>query len=91
MTESESADSESNDAPSGARMTLEPDSIREAEAGPSLECPGCGATVTVGRVVETGRCPNSIDEDDIEVAENAGQVRRPECSAELGLELVWEG
>jgi len=89
MTDSESADGDS-DATSGARMTLGPDAILRDEDGIALDCPACGTTVTVMQVIENGHCPNYLDEDDVEVEENAGRVRGPECSAELSLELVWE-
>jgi hypothetical protein len=87
MTDSETA---GGDAPSGARMTLEPDSFHEDDDGLSLDCPQCGTTVTVTRIIEEGHCPNYLDEDDVEVEENAGEIQRPGCSAELSLELVWE-
>lgn len=91
MTDSESADSASaeDDAPSGARMTLGPDAILKNEEGVALDCPACGTTVTVMQVIEDGHCPNCLDEDDVEVDENAGQ-RGPECTADLTLELVWQ-
>jgi hypothetical protein len=90
MTDADSGSAD--DAPTGARMTLEPDSIHEREDGIALDCPQCGATVTVMRVIETGRCPNYVAEDEVEVAADAGQVQDgPECTAELSLELVWEG
>ncbi|ELZ19909.1 hypothetical protein C475_21464 [Halosimplex carlsbadense 2-9-1] len=89
MTDSESADGDS-DATSGARMTLGPDAILETEDGNALDCPACGTTVTVMQVIEDGHCPNYLDEDDVEVDENAGQVQGPECTAELSLELLWE-
>ncbi|WP_436930872.1 hypothetical protein [Halosimplex halobium] len=87
MTDSETA---SDDAPSGARMTLGPDAILKDRDGIALDCPACGTTVTVMQVIEDGHCPNYLDEDDVEVEENAGEVQGSGCTAELSLELVWE-
>lgn len=84
------ADSDSADAPTGARMQLGPDAVHEGDSGPSLDCPQCGATVTLVQIIEEGRCPGYLDEDDAEVEGDDEQPVQGGCNAELSLELVWE-
>lgn len=72
-----------------ARMELTPDGLHELDEGYAVDCPECGATVTLHRIVETGRCPGTIDADHTETTGEDRQIQQPECTAELSLELVW--
>lgn len=72
-----------------ARMELTPDGLHESAEGYALDCPECGSTVSVHRIVETGRCSGTLDADHTETTGEDRQIRDPECTAELSLELVW--
>lgn len=80
MTESPPEDSD------GSRMRLEPDAVHEADDGVYLDCPQCGATVSVVRIVTTGRCSGHLDD----LAHAEDDTGREECNAKLSLELLWE-
>lgn len=84
------ANSDSADAPSGARMQLGPDTVHEDESGPSLDCPQCGATVSLLQIIEEGHCPGTLEADDAEVETDDEQPVQGGCGAKLSLELVWE-
>jgi len=74
------------DRDEAARIGLEPDAFHE-EDGLSIDCPQCGATVSVMQVVKEGRCPGYVDAD-----EKEGEGESPReggCSATLSFELVW--
>jgi hypothetical protein len=67
-------------------MTLEADAFHEAE-DLSIDCPRCGATVSVMHVAETGRCDGTVEAEEI-----VGDSEEPTdggCDAALSLELVW--
>lgn len=72
----------------GTRMMLEPKAIHETNEGIFLDCPQCGANVSITRVITDGTCTGQLDnqiaetEDDTELQEG--------CNANLSLELVWE-
>jgi hypothetical protein len=75
--------------PDAARMELAPDGLHETEEGYAVDCPECGSTVSLHRIVETGRCTGTLDADHTETTGEDQQIQRPECTAELSLELVW--
>lgn len=80
------------DEPAGARMLLGPDAIHESNDGElSLDCPKCGSTVSFEQVVVEGRCDGRLDADVAEVESDDEQLTERGCTAELSLELVWEG
>ncbi|WP_459190728.1 hypothetical protein [Halosimplex sp. J119] len=83
-------DTDSDDAPAGARMMLEPDSIHEQEGDLAIDCPQCGATVSIQHIVEEGYCPGYLEDDEMN-AESGGETpQEGGCGAQLSLELVWE-
>lgn len=74
------------DRDEAARMVLEPDAFHE-EDGLSIDCPQCGATVSVMHVVKEGQCSGYVDAD-----EKEGEGESPReggCGATLSFELVW--
>lgn len=71
------------------RMELGPDTLHEGDDGIAIDCPQCGATVPITFLVAAGRCPNALDPDEVEVESEVTTPADVECSAELGLELVW--
>jgi len=73
-----------------ARMELEPDALHEGEDGYYLDCPECGAAVSLPRIIEKGRCSGSLDADVTEVESDDEQLQEPGCTAVLSLDLVWE-
>lgn len=83
------ADPESDtDSSEAARMELEPDAFHEEGEQLSVDCPQCGATVSIMHIAEEGRCPGYVDE---EQKEGEGEVPRDDgCGANLSFELVWE-
>ena len=86
MTEPDS-DTASDDAPTGARMVLEPDALYEHEAELAVNCPQCGATVSLQHIVEAGTCSGYLAD-----AESGPESPKDTgCDAKLSLELVWEG
>ena len=80
----------SPDESDAARMMLEPDTIHEEGGGPSIDCPSCGATVTLVDIIEEGYCTGQLDDDVAEVEAEDEQLQERGCGAELSLELVWE-
>ncbi|WP_324760583.1 hypothetical protein [Haloarcula montana] len=80
--------SKSDDRTDGSRMMIEPDSVHEGEDGIFLDCPKCGSNVSIGRIVSTGRCSNSIDGE--KDAVQGDDSSADDCDAHLALELVWE-
>jgi len=70
-------------------MMIEPDSLHEGEDGIYLDCPKCGSNVSLGRIVSTGRCSNSVDGEVTDAAEGP-HSSEGDCDARLSLELVWE-
>jgi len=76
---------ESGDA---ARMLLEPKVVHEEGGEPSIDCPACGATVTLTQVIEEGHCTGHLEGERTEL-ENDEQLQESGCSADLSLELVW--
>jgi len=74
----------------GARMRLEPDAIHEGDDAYALDCPECGSTVSLVRIIETGRCTGHLESEATEVEGDDEQLQDPNCTAELSLELVWE-
>lgn len=85
--------SRTNELSDGARMPLEPDAIHETDDGYAIDCPECGAAVSLIEVVETGRCPGYLDADAAETAEaqdEPTELKGSGCTAKLSLELVWE-
>lgn len=87
MSDDSSHPAESSNA---ARMQLDSDALHEGDGGYAIDCPECGSFVTLARIVETGRCPGSLDADVTEVEDDDEQLQEPGCTAELSLELVWE-
>ena len=83
--------SDASDASDAARMVLEPDAVHEENGEPSIDCPQCGATVTLTRIIEEGRCTGYLDADVAEVEAEEGEELQEGCNAELSLELVWKG
>lgn len=75
----------------GARMVLEPKAIHEGDENNdvSVDCPQCGATVSIMQIVEEGRCTGQLDPDVAEAEGNEEQLETG-CNAKLSLELVWE-
>ncbi|MFB6179020.1 MAG: hypothetical protein ABEI77_04770 [Halorientalis sp.] len=73
-----------------ARMDLTQDTVHESEDGYYLDCPECGSPVSIGRIVEIGRCSGTLDPDVTEVDAADQQLKEPECTAELTLQLIWE-
>jgi len=71
-------------------MMLEPDAIHEGDGGPSIDCPQCGATVSLVDIVEAGRCTGRLDDEDAEVEADDEKLADDGCGAKLSLELVWE-
>lgn len=71
------------------RMELGPDTIHEDDDGLSIDCPQCGSTVPLTYLISEGRCPNALDPDEVEVEDEPTSPQDVECSAKLGLELVW--
>jgi len=86
MSDSQSDPGQERDA---SRMELDADSFHEGEDGLTIDCPQCGATVPLSVLVSEGRCPNSLDPDEVEVETDQTTPQEVECSARLGLELVW--
>lgn len=84
------SDSSSDESGDAARMVLEPDAVHEGNGEPSIDCPQCGATVTLTQVIEEGRCTGYLDADVAEVEAEEGEQLQEECNAALSLELVWE-
>lgn len=70
-------------------MVLEPDAVHEEGREPSIDCPQCGSTATLTRIIEEGRCTGYVEGDMTEV-ENGEQLEEGGCTAKLSLELVWE-
>ena len=73
-----------------ARMELESDALHESDSGYYLDCPECGSSVTVHRIVEDGRCSGTLDADVAEVEGDDEELQDPNCTAKLSLELIWE-
>jgi hypothetical protein len=44
----------------GAAMELGPDALHESDARYVVDCPECGSTVSLHRIVETGRCTGRL-------------------------------
>ncbi|WP_206425124.1 hypothetical protein [Halosimplex salinum] len=88
MSEHDSG-ADSDDAPSGARMMLDPDTIHERPGELALDCPACGSTASIQQIVEEGHCSGYVEDDEMD-AQGGDQVRSGGCTAELSLELVWE-
>ncbi|WP_129114220.1 hypothetical protein [Halegenticoccus tardaugens] len=63
------------DREEAASMFVGPDELREEDEGYVLECPACGTTTRLVRIVETGRC--------------AGYETEMDCTARLAVELLW--
>ena len=80
----------SPDESDAARMMLEPDAVHEEDEGPSIDCPQCGATITIVSIIEEGRCTGRLDGDMAEAESGDEQLQEGGCGAELSLELVWE-
>lgn len=73
----------------GSRMKLEPKALHETDEGVSVDCPQCGSTVSIVQIVNEGRCTGQLDD---EMAETEDDTELQDgCTAELSLELVWEG
>lgn len=73
-----------------ARMELEPDALHEGDNGYSIDCPECGSTVSLARIVEVGRCTGHLESEETEVEGEDEQLQDPNCTAALSLELVWK-
>lgn len=71
------------------RMELGPDAFHEVDEGLAIDCPQCGSHVPLTVLINEGRCPNALDPDDVEVEDEATSPQDVECTARLGLELVW--
>lgn len=78
------------DPASGARMELEPDAIHEGTGELAVDCPQCGATVSVLHIVEDGHCPGYVDSEATEVEGDDERLDNGGCGATLSLELVWD-
>ncbi|MGQ4557152.1 hypothetical protein [Halobellus sp. GM3] len=72
-----------------ARMELDADTLHEGERGFYLDCPACGASVSMAQVIEEGHCSGVLDADETEVESDDTQLQGTECTAKLSLELVW--
>ncbi len=83
------AETQPDDTAEATRMELEPDSFHEGDEGVTIDCPQCGSTVPIAFLISEGRCPNALDGDEMEVESDATSPQDVECSAKLGLELVW--
>ncbi|PSQ49672.1 hypothetical protein BRD19_03405 [Halobacteriales archaeon SW_7_65_23] len=79
---------EDSDNTGGARMQLGPDTIHEKEDAIYLDCPSCGANVSIEQIITEGRCTGQLD-GDIAETEDDTQLEGG-CNAALSLELVWE-
>ncbi len=73
-----------------ARMVIEPDAVHEGEDELFLDCPQCGSTTTITRILSKGRCSGYLDADAAESKTEDKQLLDPICTAKLSLELVWE-
>jgi len=71
-------------------MELEPDALHEDETGYYLDCPECGASVTLPQILDEGRCSGYLDADVTEVEGDDEELKDPACTAVLSLELVWQ-
>ena len=89
MTDPDS-DTASDDAPTGAHMTLEPDALHEHEAELAVDCPQCGATVSLQHIVEAGTCSGYLANDEMNAESGPESPKDTGCGAKLSLELVWE-
>lgn len=83
MSDSHETASAASDA---ARMELEPNTIHEKETGLHLDCPQCGAAVSLVRIIQDGSCPGRLENDE---SETANETELGDCTAKLSLELVW--
>lgn len=72
-----------------ARIALEPDAVHEGDGEAYLDCPQCGSSVSLTRIIEDGHCSGRLDGDVVEVQEEDTQLQDPACTANLALELVW--
>lgn len=72
-----------------ARMELTPDGLQESREGYLIDCPECGSTVSLHRIVEAGRGTGQLDSHHTGTTTGDGQTKRPGCTAELSLELAW--
>lgn len=73
-----------------ARMQLGPDAIHEMDEELAIDCPQCGATVSILQIVNEGYCPGRLDAEETEVESDDTDPQEGECGAQLSLELVWE-
>lgn len=87
MSESSSDPPDESDA---ARLVLEPDAVHEGDGEIYLDCPQCGSSVSVTRIIEEGHCPGWIDAEEAETQNEDTKLQEPRCTAELSLELVWK-
>lgn len=79
---------ENTDRPDGSRMMLEPDALHETDEGVFLDCPQCGANVSITRVITEGTCTGEYDNQSAETEDDT--ELQGGCNANLSLELVWE-
>lgn len=86
----ENEESVGDDVTTGARMMLEPKTVHETDEGPAVDCPQCGATGSLARIIEEGQCTGYAGGDEMEVESDGEQLRESGCGADLSLELVWE-
>jgi hypothetical protein len=73
----------------GAGPGLTPDGFHESEAGYVLDCPECGSTASLRRIVEAGHSTEPVDADHTKTTSEDRVIRRPGCTAVLSLELAW--
>lgn len=85
------SDSEETAESDAARMVLEPKAVHEGKEEPYLDCPQCGSQVTLTQIIEEGRCSGYLNEEGVEVEGEDQPLQAEGCTAELTLELVWEG
>lgn len=81
---------DSDEPSTEARMVVEPDALHEGEDELFLDCPQCGSTTTITRILNKGRCSGYLDSDAAESKTEDKQLLDPVCTAKLSLELVWE-
>ncbi|WP_221621661.1 hypothetical protein [Halocatena pleomorpha] len=80
---------ENEKTPTKARMIIEPDALHEGEDELFLDCPQCGSTTTISRILNKGRCSGYLDAKEAESTTEDEQLLDPICTAKLSLELVW--
>lgn len=77
-----------SDTPEGTRMMLEPKAVHERDDGLYVDCPNCGVTVSLNRIINRGRCTGQLEEEMVEAHDE--KPLQEGCDAELSLELLWK-